>query len=191
MFERMIPRKGRPLAPLALALFFLMPLQAQTTQAQTDTVQVTLQAVLERALDVSPDLGEIRADVDFAAARSRLARSSRYLTEFNLTTAHAIAPGIDNPNGTPENALYLDPDVRNDFSNWSPFTQAEVELIQPLYTWGELGGNIRAAQHGVEVEEAAVERGSVRDAAGRSVGERQFEPQPRMLGRRLYPWRPQ
>lgn len=154
----MTSRKGRPLALPALALFFLIAWPARTTQAQTDTVQVTLQAVLERALDVSPDLGEVRADRAFADARSRLARASRYLTEFNLTTAHAIAPGVENPNGVPTDELYLDPDVRNDYGSWSPFTQAEVEIIQPIYTWGELGGSIKAAQHGVEVEDAAVER---------------------------------
>lgn len=124
--------------------------------ALPDTVRVTLQSVLERALTVSPDLGEVRAGQAYAEARSRLARSSRFLTEFNATTAHAVAPGLDNPNGVPDDELYLDPDVRNDFEDLQPFSQLEVEVLQPIYTWGELGGNIRAARHGVEVEEAAV-----------------------------------
>ena len=155
MFVSSIPRWGR-----LPALFFLIALTALTAQAQTspDTVQVTLQAVLERALSISPDLGEVRADRDFAEARSNLARSSRFLTEFNATSAHAIAPGIENPNGVPDDELYLDPDVRNDFESWSPFTHAEVEIVQPIYTWGELGGSIEAARHGVEVEEGAVRR---------------------------------
>ena len=158
MFEPPIPRSGRLLA--SLALFFLLSLTTQTAQAQasSDTVEVTLQSVLERALAVSPDLGEVRADRDFAEARHSLARASRLLTEFNATSAHAIAPGIENPNGVPDEELYLDPDVRNDFESWSPFTQAEVEIIQPIYTWGELGGSIKAARHGVEVEEGAMRR---------------------------------
>ncbi len=161
MIERMNARKGPGitlrmgmLAVLSLSLFATPAAEAQTPG---DTVEVALQTVLTRALDVSPDLGEVRADRDFAEARSRLARSSRYLTEFNLTTAHAIAPGVENPNDLPEDQLYLDPSVRNDYGDWSPFTQAEVELIQPLYTWGELGGNIRAARYGVDFEEAAVD----------------------------------
>ncbi len=147
---------------LALAGLVLLLLPARTAAAQAmaprDTVRVSLQTVLERALDVSPDLGEVRADRDFADARSRLARSSRFLTEFNATTAHAVAPGIDNPNGTPDDELYLDPDVRNDWNELHPFNQLDIEVIQPIFTWGELGGNIRAARHGVEVEEAAVSR---------------------------------
>ena len=147
---------------LALAGLVLLLLPARTAAAQTmappDTVRVSLQSVLERALDVSPDLGEVRADRDFADARSRLARSSRFLTEFSATTAHAVAPGIDNPNGTPDGELYLDPDVRNDWNDLHPFNQIEIEAIQPVFTWGELSGNIEAARHGVEVEEAAVGR---------------------------------
>jgi outer membrane protein TolC len=124
-----------------------------------DTLALNIEDVITRAVEISPDIGEVRADRDFAAARSRLAKSSRFLTEFNATTAHAFAPGLDRPNpGTPTDALYLDPDVRNDWSNASPFNQIEVEALQPIYTWGELGGSIRAARHGVAVEEAAVER---------------------------------
>ena len=147
---------------LALAGLVLLLLPARTAAAQVmappDTVRVSLQTVLERALDVSPDLGEVRADRDFADARSRLARASRFLTEFSATTAHAIAPGIDNPNGAPDDALYLDPDVRNDWSDIQPFNQLDIEIIQPIFTWGELSGNIQAARHGVDVEEAAVSR---------------------------------
>ena len=157
----MINQTMRLTRRLALAgLFLLLPARTATAQAMAlpDTVRVTLQSVLERALDVSPDLGEVRADRDFAEARSRLARSSRFLTEFNATTAHAVAPGIDNPNGTPDDELYLDPEVRNDWDEIHPFNQVQVEAIQPVFTWGELGGNIRAARHGVEVEQAAVSR---------------------------------
>lgn len=149
----------------ALALLLLLALifpgravVAQGTTPSADTVRVALNGVITRALAVSPDLGAERANRDFAAARSRLARSSRFVPEFNATSAHAFGPGLKRPNPeTPDDALYLDPDVRNDWSTLHPFTQLEVELIQPIYTWGELGGSIEAARHGVEVEEAAVQ----------------------------------
>ena len=157
MIKKTIPLTPR-LALAGLVLFLLPARAAAQMMTPPDTVRVTLQSVLERTLAVSPDLGEVRADRDFAAARSRLARSSRFLTEFNVTTAHAVAPGIDNPNGTPENQLYLDPDVRNDWDEIHPFNQIEVEAIQPIFTWGELGGNIEAARHGVDLEQAAVSR---------------------------------
>ncbi len=154
MFDRTLPL---PTGRLLLWLVLLVP-GAAAAQAP-DTLRLSLEAVITRALAVSPDLGEVRAGRDFADARSRLARSSRFLTEFNATTAHAVAPGLERPNPeTPDDALYLDPDVRNDWNDLHPFNQIEVEAIQPLYTWGELGGSIRAARHGLAVEEAAVAR---------------------------------
>ena len=43
---------------LALVGLLLLLLSTRTASAQPDTVHVSLQSVLERALDVSPDLGE-------------------------------------------------------------------------------------------------------------------------------------
>ena len=142
---------------LYLALL-AVPLSVVAAQPAPDTVRVTLESVLERALAVSPDLDQVRAQRTFAEARRRLARASRFLTEFSATSGHAVAPGLDlNATTLPDDALYLDPDVRNDWEELRPFNQLEVEALQPLYTWGELGGNIEAARHGVAVEAAVVE----------------------------------
>lgn len=117
---------------------------------------LTLETAINRALDVSPEVGQVAAQRDFAAARYRFARANRFLTKFEATSAHAVAPGIDNPKGTADNRLYLDPDVRNDWNDLRPFNAVEVEATQPLWTWGELSGSIRAARHGVELEAAAM-----------------------------------
>ena len=139
---------------LILLTAMAAPLAAQPAP---DTVVVTLEEAVRRALAVSPDLDQARAERDFAEARSRLARASRFLTEFDATTGHAVAPGLDVPDPRPpDDALYLDPGVRNDWEDLRPYNQIDVEAIQPLYTWGELGGSLRAARKGVEVEEAAV-----------------------------------
>lgn len=149
----------RRLFRLLFLLGLLLAANPVAGQALPDTVAMGLEAVITRALEISPDLEEARAKRDFAAARSRLARASRFLTEFNATTAHAVAPGLERPNPeVPDDALYLDPEVRNDWNDLHPFSSIEVEAIQPIYTWGELGGSIEAARYGVEVEEAAVER---------------------------------
>jgi outer membrane protein TolC len=92
----------------------------------------------------------------YAEARLSLARASRYLTDFSATSAHAVAPALDNPNATPVDRLYLDPDVRNDWSVLSPFNRIEFEAVQPLWTWGQLGSSIDAARAGVDVDAAGV-----------------------------------
>lgn len=155
----MVAALTRSLPLLVLMAFGTLPLMPCALAQPTDTLALNIEAVISRAVEVSPDIGEVRADRDFAEARSRLARASRFLTEFDATTAHAIAPSIERPNpDTPDDELYLDPNVRNDWGNPNPFNQIEIEALQPIYTWGQLGGSIKAARHGVEVEEAAVER---------------------------------
>lgn len=141
---------------VALGMVIALPVGNTLGQVLPDTVRVTLRSVLQRTLAVSPELGEARAGQAFAEARHSLARASRYLTEFSGSSVFSAVPGIDNPNGAARDALYLDPAVRNDFDNLAPFGQAEVTLLQPLATWGQLGGSIRAAGHGVEVEAAAI-----------------------------------
>ncbi|MDE2996966.1 MAG: TolC family protein [Bacteroidota bacterium] len=141
-----------------LLITFLLPRvsQARQTVRDGDTLRVDLSAALQRSLDVSPEVDATEAKRAFADARLSLARASRFLTEFTATTAHAVAPAIDNPNNTPSDRLYLDPEVRNDWDDLSPFNRIEFEAIQPLWTWGELGSSIDAAQAGVAVDAAGV-----------------------------------
>ncbi|NNE47217.1 MAG: TolC family protein [Rhodothermales bacterium] len=142
-------------ARLVLAGFLLV---APTDEAasQADTLRYNLDSAIRRALEASPEVSAVAARRDFASARAGLARASRYLTEFTLTSAHAPAPGLDNPNGTATDQLFLDPDVRNDWGSLRPFNEVEVEFLQPLYTWGELDGNIRAATSAVVMEDASI-----------------------------------
>jgi len=121
-----------------------------------DTIRVNLQSAISRSLEISPEVRAKEAKVDFSAARYFQARASRYMTDFTATTAHAMAPAIDNPNDTPADRLYLDPDVRNDWDRLSPFNQIEFEAIQPIWTWGELGSSIKAARSGIDVDLAVV-----------------------------------
>ncbi len=136
-----------------LALVLMVP----AASAQEDTVRVSVQQVIARALEVSPDLEAARARARYAEARTGMARSSRYLTEMKIESAFAMVPGLTNPNGVPVSQLYLDPSVRNDYSNLSPYAQSEFELLQPIYTFGALSGSIRAAAYGAEAEVGAAQ----------------------------------
>ena len=141
---------------LLLFLAWAVPVSAQQA---VDTVTVDVGGAIVQALEASPEVGANVAQREFAEARSQEARASRFLTDFQATTAHAAAPGLNIPDDYdgPLDALYLDPDVRNDWDDLRPFNRLEIEALQPIWTWGQLGGSIRAARFGVEVEEAAVE----------------------------------
>ena len=139
-----------------LVLFALAPLAAPA-QPVPDTLVLDVQEAMRRALDGSPEVAIEAAGRDFAAARMRRANAARYLTEFHLTTGHAVAPGLDrHGSALPGNALYLDPAVRNDWTDVRPYNEFSAVLLQPIFTWGELGGQIRAAEAGVAVEDAVL-----------------------------------
>ena len=137
---------------LVLAMLLSLAASPAAAQAVRDTLSVDLQHVIRRVLEVSPELDAARANQLHAEAQHDYARKSRFFTEILATSAVAMVPGISNPNGTSSDALYLDPDVRNDFSDLRPYAQTEVSILQPLHTWGALGGSIQAASQGVQLE---------------------------------------
>ena len=144
----------RTLLFLFCVLLSLLPRPALAQMS--DTLVISLEDALEHALEASPEVDASEAKKTYAEARLSLARASRYLTDFSATSAHAVAPALDNPNATPVDRLYLDPDVRNDWSVLSPFNRIEFEAVQPLWTWGQLGSSIDAARAGVDVDAAGV-----------------------------------
>lgn len=129
---------------------------AQSPLSEADTVLVTLESAVQRALEISPEIGIVGAERDFAVARWKFAKAHRFLSEFEAVSAHSTSPGLKNDEGVPRGQLYLDPDVRNDWDIVLPFSRVEFGLVQPIYTWGEVSGNIRAAEHGIAVEEGAI-----------------------------------
>ncbi len=136
-----------------------------------DTVEVSLEDALLRALDASPEVNQRQAQEQFATARSEEARANRYLTDVSLSTAHSFAPGLtefgDVSSDVPDDLQYLHPSRQNDWSVGAlrPFSRFEVAVRQPIWTWGELSGTIRAARHGVDVEAARVDQKALEVAA--------------------------
>lgn len=165
-----LPARSFPRAVLVGLLCSLLvaavPTQAQPTpHAAADTVRLQLTSSVQRALQVSPEVDQVRTQRRRAAARHREARASRFLTDFSLNTAHSFAPGLDIPatsskdHPTAADRLYLNPEVENDWtlSALRPFNDFSIVARQPLWTWGELSGSLRAADHAVDVEAARVD----------------------------------
>ena len=159
---RMLPPMPMPyvMTRLLLTLGLLavaLPLKAQPA---SDTLVLSLPETVQKALTVSPEIGERQAQRNYDRARLAQARASRYLTEFTLTTGHSVAPGLQIPPGNtrPPGALYLNPNVENDWSLGAlrPYNQVEVVALQPLWTWGQLTNTIEAAGFAVDVATAEV-----------------------------------
>ncbi|SHE40252.1 Outer membrane protein TolC [Fodinibius roseus] len=128
---------------VVLSLFLLgCPLG---TYAQ-DTVRVSLQEFIDRGMKNAGQLKYERQKVNIAENQVSQANAKRYLPEFNLSTQHGVVPGVTSNTDLSEDEYYLDPDLENDWENWAVFTRAEVNAVQPLFTWGALSNAVKAAE---------------------------------------------
>jgi outer membrane protein TolC len=120
---------------------------AVTVQAQPDANRWSLEQCLERALESSPEVHEALADVQIAESKLAQAKAGR-LPQAKFTGILSAITGAEG------NAV----DGDTDKDDLGPYSTGELEVVQPLYTFGRLRNEIRAASQGVATEQAATER---------------------------------
>lgn len=144
MSKRKYPILFFLLATLCFTLYFTN-LQAQ------DTLKISLSEFVERGLENSGQVDFERQKVRLAENQIDKARAQRFLPKFELNTQHGSVPGVkSNRTDLEEDEYYLDPNLENDWNNWAIFTRAEVNAVQPIFTWGALTSAVEAAQAGAE-----------------------------------------
>ena len=112
-----------------------------------DTVRVSLQEFIKKGTEHAGQLKYERKKVDLAKNQVSQVNSKRYLPKFELSTQHGIVPGVvSQRDDLSPNEYYLDPNLENDWENWAVFTRAEVQAVQPLFTWGALKNAVKAAE---------------------------------------------
>jgi outer membrane protein TolC len=138
----------------SLLLFCLASLMAGSSFAQ-DTVRVSLQKFITEGVQNSGEVDAERQEVNLAQNRIRETQSQRYVPTFELNTQHGVIPGVksDREDLDP-NEFYLDPNLENDFEDIGLFTRAELDLIQPIFTWGGLKNAVSASQAAAKAAES-------------------------------------
>lgn len=122
-----------------------------------DTLRVSLREFISRGISQSDELRARQNSVDVSENAIREARLLGFLPRFELTTNHGIVPDVISDSilarGTPlpKEEYYLDPNLRNDWGRLKVFTQMEVRMLQPIYTWGAIRSAIDAANYGAVV----------------------------------------
>lgn len=138
-------------------IFFLTAFVLTASPAQSqDTVRVSATEFIRTAIERSSVRSLSQSRIDLAENRLDNATRSRFAPRFELQTAHGLVPGVMSTSDAtvrPGDQAYLDPSLRNDWSNWGFFTRAEVTALQPLYTWGALTSAIAAAREGANIAE--------------------------------------
>ena len=99
------------------------------------------------ALKGAPELGEAQADIDLTSSRLDEAKSYRY-PQVEIQTLFGPAPQAHRQDIFPTVAT----DKAFKFNELTWFGSADAKIIQPLYTFGKISENMRAATHGIEVD---------------------------------------
>src|SRR5215212_9163783 len=124
----------------------LLLMGAMAATAAPPDQRLTLEQCLERALTSSPDVNEAQTEIRIAESQLAQAKAGR-LPQATFTSINGII------NGAHGNAVT----GRTDNSDIGPFTRGELEVVQPLYTFGRLASEIRAAGHGVDAKRAGTQ----------------------------------
>lgn len=136
---------------LAWGLFLLLFLLGSRPVKSQDTLSISLTEFIERGLENSGQVAYESGKVDLAENRIQEVKAQRILPNLELNTQHGLVPGVESDiPGLDEGALYLDPDLSNDWENWAIFTRAELSATQPIFTWGALTNAIEAAKAGAK-----------------------------------------
>lgn len=123
--------------------------QQLEAQAKKDTVTINLSDFIKRGLKEADQVKASYDNVRLAQNQVDQAKAKSVLPQFNLTTNHALEPGVRS-DSLPKSRWYLDPNLENDWAHWSVYTSVDLKALQPLFTWGAIDNAISAARKGAE-----------------------------------------
>jgi outer membrane protein TolC len=109
-----------------------------------------LRDCIEMALVNAPEMGEAQADIELTASKLDEAKAHRYPQIDFL--------GLIGPVPQARGNQISSPDSINQTDRWTWFARGDATLVQPLYTFGKISENMKAATHGIEVDRAKKEQ---------------------------------
>lgn len=135
---------------LAFSVFSLLLSSGALAGSPGKTLLVLeLDECIRTALQTAPEIGEAQADLELTTTKLKEARSYRY-PQVDLMALFGPAPGAKRSD--------ISPVVKTDYEfsakqlTW--FTSADLLITQPLWTFGKISENMKAATHGIEVDKA-------------------------------------
>ena len=141
----------RYLTATAVALSLcLATASAATAGSPARTLLVLeLDECIRTALKAAPEIGEAQADLALTMTKLQEAKSYRY-PQIDIMTLFGPAPGAKREDISPE----VKTDVSFSKNNLTWFTSTDLLITQPLWTFGKISENMKAAGHGIEVDKA-------------------------------------
>jgi outer membrane protein TolC len=143
------------LTSILVAGIFFTPLASShaAEDAAQNRLVLGVNDCIRIALKSAPELGEAQADIELTASKLDEAKSNRY-PQIQVQSLFGPAPDASIRDITP--AIATDRQTKLNGLTW--FTSTDATLIQPLYTFGKISENMKAATHGIEVDRSRKEQ---------------------------------
>lgn len=137
----------RNLLTAQLALLILGTAAQGADESAPQKLVLGLDECVSMALKSAPELGEAQSDIDQTTSKLDEAKSYR-LPQIEVTSLFGPAPQAHRQDLSPTIAT----DKKFSAKELTWFTSADATLIQPLYTFGKISENMKAATHGIAVD---------------------------------------
>lgn len=135
---------------LAILAFSLTTVSIAAAGSPGKTLLVLeLDECIRTALQTAPEIGEAQADLELTSTKLQQAKSYRY-PQMDVLALFGPAPGAKRSDITP--IVKTDNEFSLKEMTW--FTSADLLITQPLWTFGKISENMKAATHGIEVDKA-------------------------------------
>ena len=119
---------------------------AQNTSARRDTVRLSLRQCMERAMSANLDLREAQLELDGALVDRFEADMLRWIPHFTVSGEASVTK--DAVGGLEE--------FDTSWDNFGPYWELDIEIAQPLTTFGQISNLRQASRHGVAARQAGL-----------------------------------
>lgn len=117
-----------------------------------ENISLDLKSCIERAVRFHPELGEYKKDIEIYKAKLSQAESA-VLPQIELMAIGGPSPKAEKETLSPE----IKTDVKSTTIN-GVFGMITMQVLQPIYTFGKITGYKTAAEGGIKVSEAELEK---------------------------------
>jgi outer membrane protein len=136
---------------VAWGLFFPLRGTARGEGPKEERLVLSLAELIQRAIDKSPEIGEIRSDIEGARSELEQVKGAYYP---QLESTAFFGPVKDAKEPEIRDGRITDPSPALSTSSIGVFGTLDLTMTQPLYTFGKLSNRKEAAFRGVRAKES-------------------------------------
>jgi outer membrane protein TolC len=131
---------------LVLGLMILAVFLTGAAEDRPSPDRYTLESAVRTAVERNPIARALQHDVTGARMDLRRANIQKVTPRLNVQLQTGLVPEA-------RGDIFSSPDLQTDLDGLGPFARFSLEMVQPLFTFGQAGSAVRMAERGVEARE--------------------------------------